>query len=56
MKCPKCDGLMYGEKLSDFFVTFHVWKCINCGALMDETILDNYRKSLSNEMAASASK
>jgi len=46
---------MYGEKLSDFFVTFHVWKCINCGALMDETILDNHKKSLmSGELAGAA--
>ncbi len=46
MKCPKCSGLMYLERLSDFFVIFNVWKCINCGALMDKTILDNRRKSL----------
>ncbi len=46
MKCPKCSGLMYLERLSDFFVIFNVWKCINCGAVMDKTILDNRRKSL----------
>lgn len=46
MKCPKCSGLMYLERLSDFFVIFNVWKCINCGALMDKTIMDNRRKSL----------
>jgi len=56
MKCPKCAGLMYGEKLSDFFVTFHVWKCINCGALMDETILDNHRKSAPSEILEAALK
>ncbi len=46
MECPKCKGLMYIERLSDFFVAFHVWKCINCGALIDKTILDNQKKSL----------
>lgn len=46
MKCPKCSGLMYLERLSDFFVIFNVWKCINCGALMDKTIMDNRKKSL----------
>jgi ribosomal protein L37AE/L43A len=46
MKCPKCEGLMYLERLSDFFIIFHAWKCINCGALMDKTILDNQKKSL----------
>ncbi|MBI3802835.1 MAG: hypothetical protein HY282_03645 [Nitrospirae bacterium] len=45
MKCPKCDGLMYLERLSDFFIVFHAWKCINCGALMDKTIIDNQKKS-----------
>ncbi|HLG21919.1 MAG TPA: hypothetical protein VI382_03830 [Candidatus Manganitrophaceae bacterium] len=45
MKCPKCEGLMYLERLSDFFIIFHAWKCINCGALMDKTILDNQKKS-----------
>lgn len=46
MECPKCNGLMYVERLSDFFVVFHVWKCINCGALIDKTIIDNQRKNL----------
>lgn len=46
MKCPKCEGLMYLERLSDFFIVFHAWKCINCGTLMDKTILDNQKKSL----------
>lgn len=45
MKCPKCEGLMYLERLSDFFIVFHAWKCINCGALMDRTILNNQKKS-----------
>jgi hypothetical protein len=37
---------MYLERLSDFFIVFHAWKCINCGTLMDKTILDNQKKSL----------
>ena len=45
MRCPKCEGLMYLERLSDFFIVFHAWKCINCGALMDRTILNNQKKS-----------
>lgn len=47
MKCPKCRGLMYVERLSDYFLTFHAWKCVNCGAIMDHTILQNRRRSLS---------
>lgn len=46
MECPKCSGLMYMERLTDFFVIFNVWKCINCGALMDKTIIENHEKSL----------
>lgn len=41
MKCPKCAGLMFVERFADYFLTFHAWKCINCGAIMDETILSN---------------
>jgi hypothetical protein len=41
MKCPKCEGLMFVERFSDYFLTFHAWKCINCGAVMDQTILSN---------------
>ena len=45
MKCPKCEGLMFLERLSDFFLTFYAWKCVNCGAIMDRTILNNRKKS-----------
>ncbi len=45
MKCPKCEGLMYIERVSDFFIPFEVWNCINCGAIIDQTILENRAKS-----------
>lgn len=45
MNCPKCNGLMYMERLSDFFIIFHAWKCINCGIVLDKTIQDNREKS-----------
>ena len=45
MNCPKCHGLMYGERVSDFSLTFYAWKCVNCGAVIDQTILMNqYRR------------
>jgi len=44
MRCPKCEGLMFVERFSDYFLTFHAWKCINCGAVMDQTILSNKSK------------
>jgi hypothetical protein len=46
MQCPKCQGLMGMERFSDFFLVFYAWKCMNCGAVIDKTIANNRRKSL----------
>ena len=46
MDCPKCKGLMMMERFSDFFLIFYAWKCINCGSIIDRTIVANKRKSL----------
>jgi hypothetical protein len=46
MECPKCNGLMQLERMSDFFLVFFAWKCINCGALIDKTIATNRRQSV----------
>jgi hypothetical protein len=35
---------MYNERVSDFSLTFYAWKCVNCGALIDQTILANQYK------------
>ena len=48
MECPKCNGLMDLERFSDFFLVFYAWKCINCGAVIDKTIANNRRKSLTS--------
>ncbi len=45
MRCQKCNGWMCTEGLSDFHSEFDLWRCVNCGARMDRTILEN-RKSL----------
>jgi transcription elongation factor Elf1 len=45
MNCPRCNGMMFSERLSDFFLTFYAWKCVNCGAVVDRTILLNKKKS-----------
>jgi len=34
------------ERFSDFFLVFYAWKCLNCGAVIDKTIANNRRKSL----------
>jgi len=41
MKCPKCNGLMYTESILEFDGVSHIWKCINCGAVIDPIILQN---------------
>ena len=50
MKCPKCNGLMFIERFADYFLTFHAWKCVNCGAIMDQTILSNRAKGAELEL------
>lgn len=47
MDCPRCKGLMMMERFSDFFLIFYAWKCINCGTIVDRTIIANKRKSAS---------
>lgn len=49
MKCPKCEGYMCIERFADYYVTFYAGRCINCGAIVDETILSN--KLISSELA-----
>jgi hypothetical protein len=44
MVCPKCSGLMVREQFADYFLVCHSWKCVNCGAVIDETITKNQRK------------
>jgi hypothetical protein len=41
MKCPKCEGYMCVERFSDYYVTFYASRCVNCGAIVDPTILLN---------------
>jgi hypothetical protein len=37
------------ERFSDFFLVFFAWKCINCGAVIDKTVANNRRKSLTSK-------
>ena len=41
MECPKCQGLMIPDRLTDYSLVFYAWRCINCGIILDETILKN---------------
>ena len=44
MDCPKCEGLMISERMTDFSLVFYAWRCVNCGTIMDGTILKNKKK------------
>jgi hypothetical protein len=35
--------------MSDFFLVFYAWKCMNCGALIDKTIARNRRNSAASK-------
>lgn len=41
MKCPKCNGFMYIDRFSDYSLIFYSWKCLNCGSIIDHTVLTN---------------
>ena len=41
MKCPKCEGFMCLERFGDHFLTFYAGRCINCGAIVEQTNLSN---------------
>lgn len=41
MHCPKCSGIMWLERYSDFFLAFYSWKCLTCGNRTDKTIEAN---------------
>jgi hypothetical protein len=43
MECPRCQGFMVREWLSDILHVSYSWKCVNCGAIMDAVILENRR-------------
>ena len=45
MKCPKCGGLMVSQRFADYFITFYGWKCLNCGSIVDKTIVQNRLKA-----------
>ncbi|MBI5756109.1 MAG: hypothetical protein HZA12_04210 [Nitrospirae bacterium] len=46
MHCPKCGGFMVTERCTDYSLVFYAWRCINCGTLIDNTILRNKKSPL----------
>jgi hypothetical protein len=43
MRCPKCKGLMVEDWVSDSLLKAFVWRCLNCGLMMDQGIARNQR-------------
>ena len=44
MKCARCGGIMYYEKIySDAIERSWGWSCISCGEHIDRVILENRR-------------
>jgi len=44
MKCHKCGGIMSYEKFYDKYDDYFGWRCIACGEIIDQVILDNRLK------------
>ncbi len=41
MTCTRCKGLMVNEWRPDFTPETFVWRCINCGSIIDPLIAQN---------------
>ena len=41
MKCYRCDGIMIYEKFYGLYEHFWGWKCLLCGEIVDEVIMEN---------------
>ena len=41
MKCPRCSGVMSYEKFYSSNESLFGWRCINCGDIVDQVILEN---------------
>jgi hypothetical protein len=41
MRCHRCGGVMICEKFYGDLEYFFGWKCISCGEIVDEVILEN---------------
>ncbi len=41
MNCPRCKSKMHYEKFYAVQGTFWGWKCVICGEIVDQVILEN---------------
>jgi DNA-directed RNA polymerase subunit M/transcription elongation factor TFIIS len=49
MDCPKCQGLMISERMTDYSIVFYAWRCVNCGTIVDTMILKNKEQTAISE-------
>ena len=54
MECRKCCGLMIEEWVADALDEAYVWRCVNCGAMMDHMIERNHLPRSEGVPAATA--
>ena len=47
MKWGKCGGLMAYEKFYSEIEDFFGWRCITCGEIIDQVVLENRQKQKS---------
>jgi DNA-directed RNA polymerase subunit RPC12/RpoP len=40
MKCPRCHGIMVFEKFYGSQEHFFGWRCVHCGEIVDQVILE----------------
>ena len=41
--CSRCNGLMEKDQIDDFYTVPGGWRCINCGARVDDVIIENQK-------------
>ncbi len=41
MKCDRCSGTMIQEEFFDTDGSFRSWRCLICGEVVDQTIIEN---------------
>lgn len=46
MRCYRCGGAMTYEKFYGSHDSFTGWRCIMCGEVLDEVILENRRSAM----------
>jgi hypothetical protein len=60
MRCVRCRGLMvsgpYVERANEGLEEPGVWRCVNCGELVDLRLLDNRVASLTQQLQVAEAK